>query len=88
MWAWTVSIRETYCSGKLGTGTTNHLVGDKQGGLEGELAAAVCEEIFEAGAQQLHREDIVLSFDAEPIDRRKARYIALGWLSYVRPQTA
>jgi hypothetical protein len=44
----------------------NELIGEKQHGLERELAVAEVEEVFERGAEQIKDHGIVVTFCAEP----------------------
>jgi len=48
------------------------LVSKHENGLERELALAVVEEVFERRPQQVDHHDIVVAFDAEPVDIRNS----------------
>ena len=51
----------------------DHLVGQHENGLLGELAPAEVEEVLEAGPEQLHHEHVVVALvRAEPLDARHA----------------
>ena len=45
-----------------------HLVDEHEHSLEGELALAVVEEVFEAGAEEVEHHGIVVAFGAVPVD--------------------
>jgi hypothetical protein len=48
------------------------LIGKEEDGLEGELAVAKVEEIFERGAEEIDDHGIVVAFGAEPADEGDA----------------
>ena len=51
----------------------DHLVGEHQDGLLGELAPAEVEQVLEARPEQLHHEHVVVAFvRPEPLDARHA----------------
>merc|ERR1712166_500181 len=47
-----------------------HLISQHEDGLQGELAFAVVEQVFERGAQQVNNHDVVVSLNAEPVHIR------------------
>ena len=50
----------------------DELVGQQEDGLEGELAVAEVEQIFQAGAEEVKNHGVVVTFCAEPADERNA----------------
>jgi hypothetical protein len=44
----------------------DELIGEQQHGLEGELAVAEVEEVFEGGTEQVEHHGVVVTFCAEP----------------------
>jgi hypothetical protein len=52
---------------------TNQLVGDEQDGLEGKLAIAQFEEVFQRGAEQIDYHHIVVPLFARPDHPRHTR---------------
>jgi len=47
-----------------------HLIGQHEDGLQGELAFAIVKQVFERGAQQVNNHDVVVSFNAKPVNIR------------------
>ena len=56
-----------------GGGRTHQLVGEEQDRLEGELAMAQFEQVFERGAEQIDDHHIVVALLARPDHPRHAR---------------
>ena len=50
----------------------NHLIGQHEDSLHGESSGAEVEEIFEAGTEEVHDEDVVVALLAVPPDVRDA----------------
>lgn len=50
----------------------DHLLSDLENGFERESLVAIVEEIFEAGAQDVHEHDIVLTFGGEGVDLHRS----------------
>jgi hypothetical protein len=47
----------------------DELIGEEQDRLEGELAVAEVEEVFQAGAEQIENHGVVVALGAEPADK-------------------
>lgn len=61
-----------------------NLLSDHDGGLEGEPASTVVEEIFQTGAEEFHHHCIVLPLRAKPMYFGNANYRSRG--KYPRSQ--
>lgn len=62
--SWTVIVNKPH-----------HLICEEQHGFDREFAVAKVEEIFQAGAQQLHDHDIVVALHAKPLDLWNALWL-------------
>jgi len=50
------------------------LIGNHERGLDGELALAEVERVFEAGAKEIHDHGVVVALDSKPMNRRDTSY--------------
>lgn len=58
-----------------GLNPANHLISYHEGSLDCKLASAVLEEVFEAGAKELHYHCVIVTFDTRPKDFWYAKII-------------
>ena len=65
-------------------GCTNHLLGDHDYSLDGELPVAVVEQILQTGAQQVDDQDVVQALLAKVVDIRDPGCDVLVKFGYIR----
>ena len=63
-----VSVDEVLVVDKLNP--TNHLVCQHQDSLHGKPSRTEVEKVFKTGSQQIHDQDIVVSFLSKPVEKK------------------
>lgn len=71
-----ISVDEALCVDVLDSG--DELVGEEEDGLEGELAVAKVEQVFQGGAEKVNDHGIVVALGSEPADKGNANATGEG----------